>query len=322
MPRTHDTLMVRVVGKSFETPEVCLFELAAQPGEGLPPFSAGAHIDVYVPGGPVRQYSLCNAPDESHRYVIGVLRTATSRGGSSAMHEQVKEGDLLKISLPRNQFPLRPAGRTLLFAGGIGITPMLSMAEHLAKTDADFFVHYCARSRERTAFLDRLRASPFGDKVSLHFDDDGPSRQLDLAAVLRNTHEDSRLYVCGPQGFMDSVLEAARMHGWAPDRLHSESFGATSGATTQGKVFEVALQRTGGVYTIPPEKSVAAVLIEAGIDIPLSCEAGFCGTCVTPVLDGTPDHRDTFLTDEERARNDRFTPCCSRAVGARLVLDL
>lgn len=322
MRPVSDSLVVRVVHKSYETADVCMFELAMQSGSDLPPFTAGAHIDVFMPGGAVRQYSLCNDPDETHRYVIGVLRSATSRGGSETMHAQVMEGDLLKISTPRNLFPLHPAEHTLLFAGGIGVTPILSMAEQLSKTGASFELHYCARAEEHAAFLDRLEASNYSDKVFIHFDDGDPSNHLDLAALLQTSQANTRLYVCGPQGFMDWVIGAARTHGWPADRIHSESFGGTSNTGAQGDSFEVELKRTGAVYTIPADKSVATVLMEAGIDIPVSCEAGVCGTCVTRVLEGELDHRDSYLTDEERAKNDCFTPCCSRALGLRIMLDL
>jgi vanillate O-demethylase ferredoxin subunit len=238
------------------------------------------------------------------------------------MHADLKEGDRVKISLPRNHFPLRPASRSLLFAGGIGITPMLSMAEHLTHVGADFSLHYCARSRDRMPFIDRIRTSRFSDKAFLHFDDADPQQRLDLATTISEAHDDARLYVCGPQGFMDWIIGAAKAQGWPSDRIHFEAFGGSLNFAAGGHAFEVVLKRTGRVYAVPPEKSVASVLTEAGVDVPLSCEAGMCGTCVLPVLEGTPDHRDSFLTDEERARNDRFTPCCSRAHGAQLVIDL
>ncbi|MBV1788493.1 PDR/VanB family oxidoreductase [Marinobacterium sp. D7] len=322
MQPASESLVVQVVHKRYETADVALFELAMPSGSDLPSFTAGAHIDVYLPGGAVRQYSLCNGPDETDRYLIGVLRSATSRGGSEAMHAQVMEGDLLTISTPRNLFPLHPAEHTLFFAGGIGITPILGMAEQLSKRGASFELHYCARSEEHAAFLKRLETSAYSDKVFIHFDDGAPSSHLDLPASLRSDHADTRLYVCGPQGFMDWVIGTARAQGWPADRIHSESFGGTSNAGVQGDSFEVELKRTGAVYTIAADKSVATVLLEAGFDIPVSCEAGVCGTCMTRVLEGEIDHRDSYLTDEERAKNDCFTPCCSRAHSPRIVLDL
>ncbi|MGP0173462.1 PDR/VanB family oxidoreductase [Pseudomonas sp. NCHU5208] len=318
-----ESLWVRVTRKSHETRDICLFELADEQGGELPPFTAGAHIDVFIPGGTVRQYSLCNDPADSHRYVIAVLHATQSRGGSAAMHAQVREGDLLQISTPRNLFPLQPAACSLLFAGGIGITPMLAMAEQLSNTHGQFALHYCARAQERAAFLARLRTSRFGGKTFCHFDEGDASQQLDLPSVLTPHVETAHLYVCGPQGFMDRVIGAARSLGWASERIHHESFGAACGQ--QGEVnsaFEIELKRTGGVHVVPADRSVASVLLELGVELPLSCESGFCGTCVTRVLDGRLEHRDSFLTDAERDRHDCFTPCCSRAASARLMLDL
>lgn len=315
------SLLVRVVHKRYETADVALFELAMPSGSDLPRFTAGAHIDVFTPSGAVRQYSLCNDPDDADCYVIGVLRSATSRGGSEAMHAQVMEGDLLKISTPRNLFPLHSAEHTLLVAGGIGVTPMLSMAEQLSRTGASFELHYCARAAEHAAFLNRLETAEYSDKVFIHFDDCAPKNHADLAASLQAGHADTRLYVCGPPGFMDWVIGTARAQGWPADRIHSESF-APPDTGAQGDSFEVELKRSGAVYTVAADKSVATVLLEAGLEIPVSCEAGVCGTCMTRVLEGEIDHRDSYLTDEERARNDCFTPCCSRARSPRIVLDL
>lgn len=315
------SLLVRVVHKRYETADVALFELAMPSGSDLPRFTAGAHIDVFTPSGAVRQYSLCNDPDDADRYVIGVLRSATSRGGSEAMHAQVMEGDLLKISTPRNLFPLHSAEHTLLVAGGIGVTPLLSMAGQLSRTGASFELHYYARAAERAAFLNRLETAEYSDKVFIHFDDGVPKNHADLAASLQAGHADTRLYVCGPPGFMDWVIGTARAQGWPADRIHSESFGPPD-TGAQGDSFEVELKRSGAVYTVAADKSVATVLLEAGLEIPVSCEAGVCGTCMTRVLEGEIDHRDSYLTDEERARNDCFTPCCSRARSPRIVLDL
>ncbi|MDR3367566.1 PDR/VanB family oxidoreductase [Rhodoferax sp.] len=322
MSSASDTLTVRVARKTHETADICRFELVPQMGASLPAFTAGAHIDVHVPDGPLRQYSLCNSPGETHRYEIGVLRAVSSRGGSSTLHARVKEGDVLTISSPRNHFPLRTAAHTLLVAGGIGVTPMLSMIEHLAKSGANFMLHYCATQKDRMAFLQTLSAPGFRDKVLLHLDDGALDQRLDVDTALLPKHNDARLYVCGPHGFMQWITGAALERGWASERIHTEAFGPLPTASSCSGAFEVILKRTGDIYVIPPERSVASVLVEAGVDIALSCEAGICGTCVTSVLEGTPDHRDSFLTDEERGKNDRFTPCCSRACSTRLVIDL
>src|SRR5450830_28225 len=274
-------LQVKVINKTVEAEDIASFELAGVDGKSLPPFSAGSHIDVHIRDGLIRQYSLCNPPHESHRYQIGVLRDANSRGGSVAMHGDIKVGDVLTISEPRNHFPLTQAKRTLLLAGGIGVTPILCMAERLAATGADFAMHYCARSPERTAFRDRIAESGFADRVVYHYD-----------------------------------------KGWPSSQVHLEYFGAAPVETDGDAPFDVKIASSGQVFTIPAGETVIKILADNGVDIPVSCEQGVCGTCLTRVLDGVPDHRDLYLTDEERAANDQFTPCCSRAKSTLLVLDV
>ncbi len=220
-------LKVRVARKTAEAMDIATFELVEVDGHGLPAFSAGSHVDVHLPNGLTRQYSLCNDPDESHRYLIGVLRDAASRGGSQAMHEAIHEGDLLRISAPKNHFPLaHQAKLSLLLAGGIGITPILCMAERLAISGAAFEMHYCTRSPERTAFRQRIAASAFAPRVQFHFDDGEAAQKLKLDALLAQAGPGVHLYVCGPKGFMDFVLDAARGAGWPAGQLHYEFFGA------------------------------------------------------------------------------------------------
>ncbi|SFV11577.1 PDR/VanB family oxidoreductase [Pseudoduganella namucuonensis] len=314
---------VIVTGRRDEADGICSFELAAADGVALPPFEPGAHIDVHLDGGLVRQYSLCPGPGQAGRYLLGVLREPVSRGGSAAMHA-LKTGQRLHISAPRNHFPLaRDAQRHVLFAGGIGITPLLAMAEHLAASGCDFALHYCARAASRMAFAERIRAGIVGERATFHADDGGPQQKLDLDAALGEPREGVHVYVCGPGGFMDWVLSGARARGWPEDRLHKEYFAAPSQpAGARDQPFEVQIGRGGAIHTVPAGLSVLEVLARNGIDIPVSCEQGVCGTCLTRVLEGTPEHRDVFLTDQERAANDSFTPCCSRARSARLVLDL
>ncbi|WP_339451070.1 PDR/VanB family oxidoreductase [Pseudomonas sp. JAI120] len=314
---------VVVTRKRLEAEGIYSFELAPAEGSTLPAFSAGSHIDVHLPNGLVRQYSLCNHPEEHHRYLLGVLLDPTSRSGSQAMHEHVHEGSRLRISEPRNLFPLEHgAGYSVLFAGGIGITPILCMAERLARIGAPFELHYCGRSAGRMAFIEYIRRSTFADCVQVHVDDGEEAQRLDAALVLSGPAADRHLYVCGPNGFMEHVLGTARAQGWAEAQLHREYFTAAAVPAGEAGGFEVQLASTGQCFQVPAALSVAQVLLEAGIDIPLSCEQGICGTCLTRVLEGEPEHRDMFLTDAERARNDQFTPCCSRARSARLVLDL
>jgi vanillate O-demethylase ferredoxin subunit len=316
-------LTVRVTRKTTEAEDICTFELESTDGSPLPSFSAGSHVDVQLPSGLTRQYSLCNDPAESHRYLIGVLRDAASRGGSAAMHAQVHEGSLLQISPPKNHFALaHQAPHHLLLAGGIGVTPILCMAERLAATGAGFEMHYATRSRARTAFFERIARAPFSDRVHFHFDDGAPAQKLDIAALLAAQPTGTHLYVCGPQGLMDAVLGAARAGGWDEPRLHYEFFGADVTARAGDGAFEVQLASSGRLIAVPGEQSVLAALADAGVIVPSSCEQGVCGTCLTRVIDGVPDHRDQYLLPEEQAANDQFLPCCSRAKSARLVLDL
>jgi len=320
---TSPTLSVRVTRKWTEAQDICALELMAQPGQSLPAFSAGSHIDVHLPGSFTRSYSLCNDPQEQHRYVIGVLRDPASRGGSQAVHELVKTGQTLQISAPKNHFALHhDAQRHLLLAGGIGITPILCMAERLAKIGADFELHYCTRNRHKTAFLDRINDSGFTPRAHLHFDDGASDQRLNLAALLANPAAGQHLYVCGPKGFMDAVLGSARAKGWPEAQLHYEFFAAEVVHNADEASFEVQLASTGKVIPVAGGQTVLQALSSAGVEIEFACEQGVCGTCLTRVLQGVPDHKDSYLTPEEQAANDQFLPCCSRAKTARLVLDL
>jgi len=315
-------IAVKVLRRKQEALDIASFELARPDGSALPAFSAGSHIDVQVPGGHTRQYSLCNDAAENHRYRIAVLRDAASRGGSAGMHDAVAEGGTLLISEPRNHFPLVHAERTLLFAGGIGVTPLLAMAQRLATLGADFALHYCTRSPERTAFRDEIAASAYAQRVQFHFDDGDAAQKLDLEQALGRPAPGTHVYVCGPAGFIDFVLKTAERLGWARDQVHTEYFGAAPQDTAGDRPFQVKIASSGAVYDVPADQTVVHALQAHGIEILTSCEQGVCGTCITRVLQGECDHRDLYFTDEEKAKNDQFTPCCSRAKGALLVLDL
>ena len=316
-------LTVRVARKAAEAVDICTYELVDVNGASLPAFSAGSHIDVHLPNGFTRQYSLCNDPTESHRYLIGVLRDPTSRGGSQAMHELVDVGQTLRISAPKNHFPLaHEAKRSVLLAGGIGVTPILCMAERLAISGGDFEMHYCTRSRDRAAFHDRIAASAFADKVRFHFDDGGAAQKLDIPALLDAPQAGVHVYVCGPKGFMDAVLGTARSRGWPEAQLHYEFFSAEVVKSEADGSFQVRLASSGRIVVVPKDQTVVQALAQAGVEVQTSCEQGVCGTCLTRVLEGEPDHRDMYLTPEEQAKNDQFTPCCSRSKSAVLVLDL
>lgn len=326
MHHQPDLLNVRVSRRTREAEDIDSFELVAADGAALPAFSAGAHVDVVLGPALVRQYSLCNAPTETHRYLIAVMKAPASRGGSQAVHAHMHTGQTLRISAPRNHFALAPAARQhLLLAGGIGITPILCMAEQLAAAAVPFEMHYCTRSRARTAFENRIAQAGFAAQVHFHFDDGPPAQKLDLQPLLARPQQGLHLYVCGPQGFMEAALSAARAAGWPPSQIHHEFFGAAPvapAALSSSGSFELVLSRSGRVLTVPQEQTVVQALAQAGIAVPVSCGQGVCGTCLTGVLDGVPEHRDMFLTPAEQDRNDRFLPCCSRAKSARLVLDL
>ena len=323
MSSATNNLSVRVVAKTVEALDICSFELVETQGHGLPAFSAGSHVDVQIGGGFTRQYSLCNDPSESHRYLIAVLRDPKTRGGSQAMHEKIKVGDALTISTPKNHFPLaHGARRSLLLAGGIGVTPILCMAERLAVFGAAFEMHYCTRSRERTAFYERIRAAAYASRVAFHFDDGALEQKADLPALLATPEAGTHLYVCGPKGFMDAVLATARAQGWPEDQLHYEFFGAEVVKSADDQSFQVKLASSGKIVVVPKDKTVVDALAEAGIEIMTSCGEGVCGTCLTRVLEGEVDHKDLYLMPEEQAQHDQFLPCCSRAKSAMLVLDL
>lgn len=323
MSAAAPTLSVRVASRRHEAQGICSFELVDVAGGVLPAFSAGAHIDVHLPGGMVRPYSLFNSPRERGRYMICVLNEPASRGGSRAMHEQVAEGGLLRIGAPRNLFALVPeAPHSLLVAGGIGITPILGMAEQLAAAGASFDLHYAVRSRGRAALLPRIEASAFGERLQLHCDDGPEAQRLDVARLLTDAPAGTHLYFCGPAGFMQAVRDAAEAQGWPAQRVHSESFSPVVAGGDADAPFEIVLARSGRAVTVARDCSATQALAAAGIEVPTSCEQGVCGTCLVRVLEGTPDHRDLYLTPAEQARNDQFTPCCSRALTSRLVLDL
>lgn len=315
-----------VKSRRDEAHDIVSFELVNPTGDLLPAFSAGAHIDVETLDGQTRQYSLCNSPTERHRYVIAVLREEEGRGGSKWMHDYIAAGDMVRCGTPRNMFSLvEGAGPIILVAGGIGITPILSMAEHLTATGRPFELHYCVRSLRRAAFVERIRNSGFADRFSLYVSDNASGPAFAPRLVLGGPSDERHVYVCGPEGLLQCIMTEASEQGWSNANVHREVFAraSTSPAThLTDAEFQVELASTGRTYNIPPGRTVVEILSAEGIEIPVSCEQGVCGTCLTRVLAGEPDHRDCFMTDDERASNDRFTPCCSRALSSRLILDL
>ncbi|MNP17333.1 Phthalate dioxygenase reductase [compost metagenome] len=316
-------MQVKVVRKFEAATDICAFELARPDGGDLPVFSAGAHIDVHLKNGIIRQYSLCNPPADTQRYLIAVLRDANSRGGSVAMHE-LEEGELLEISEPRNHFPLNAdAEHSLLLAGGIGVTPILCMAQELKAKGASFEMHYCARDASRMAFRERLALGDLATRVNLYFDDAGPSARVDLAKLLAHPAPGRHLYVCGPAGFITVVLETAKAAGWDDRCVHREFFAAASvPRASQPGSFQIKLSSSGQVIDVTPDQSVVDALLAVGVEVPTSCKQGVCGVCITRVLAGEPDHLDFYLSDDEKALNNQFTPCCSRSKSPLLELDL
>jgi vanillate monooxygenase ferredoxin subunit len=315
-------MFVTVAEKAAEAEDIVTLELTAPAGGELPRFSAGAHIDVEIAPGLVRQYSLCNDPKERRRYVIGVLKEPASRGGSTGMHA-LHRGARIRISAPRNHFALDPtATRSVLLAGGIGVTPLLCMAEQLSDQGAEFELHYCSRSPSRAGFRARIAASAYAKRVHFHFDDGDAQQKLDIHAALGLHSPGVHVYVCGPAGFIDFVLRAASAKGFPGSNVHREYFTAIAAPASESTAFQVRLVSSGRVIDIPADRTVLETLRDAGVELGASCEQGICGACLTGVLEGIPDHRDSFLTQEEQLKGDQFTPCCSRSKTPVLVLDL
>ena len=314
---------VTVAARRYEAEDIVALDLVSASGEALPAFSAGSHVDIEVAPGLIRQYSLCNNPRERDRYQVGVLLDPNSRGGSIALH-QVAQGAPLKISEPRNHFELHAgAERSLLFAGGIGVTPILCMAERLAAIGGDFRMHYATRNVARCAFRTRILESPLAERVSFHFDDASTAQHLDLAVALGTPEPGTHVYVCGPSGFIAAVQKAADQAGFGESQFHREYFAAdTKEMFSGGSAFLVKLASTGAVLTVDSDRTVLDVLREHGVTVPTSCEQGVCGACLTRVLEGVPEHRDMYLTPDEQAAGDQFLPCCSRSKTPRLVIDL
>jgi vanillate O-demethylase ferredoxin subunit len=316
---TEHLLDVVVSKRDLQGNNVAVIDLALKDGSPLPAFEPGAHIDVHVAPGLVRQYSLCSDPAQSRVYRLGVLNDPLSRGGSAGVHATLLEGSTVRISAPRNLFPLVPGARkTILVGGGIGITPMIAMAHELHHRNEEFELHYCARSRLSSAFLTELATADFADRVTLHFDDEGS--QLALATVLGQGAPGVHLYTCGPAGFMSWVIDGARQKGYAEDHIHKEYFQVE--IDSSGDSFEVVAARSGKTVQVAEGQTILEALSSIGIKIDISCEQGVCGTCMCEVLEGEPDHRDVYLTDDEKAENDQILVCCSRSKSKTLVLDI
>lgn len=315
-------LAVRLAAIREEALDIRSFELVPVVGNALLAYTAGSHIDVHLAPGLTRQYSLCGLPGTSDRYLIAVKREPASRGGSAAMHA-LKVGDELQIGAPRNNFPIHAdASHHLLIAGGIGVTPLLSMAQELLRCSGSFALQYFSRSAEYTAFRDLLSQPGLRERVSFHYALDAERVRTYLRRLLWERAPDAHLYLCGPRPFMD-LVESLAAPTWPPDAVHLEYFVADPSALAGPREsFEVAVASSGARYLVPSDKTIVQVLAENGIAVPVSCEQGVCGTCLTGVIDGVPDHRDIVLTDEEKRRCDRMLLCVSRAHSSSITLDL
>ena len=318
IPRGN-TMPVVVKRKWQSADGVTGFELAARDGH-LPTFQPGAHIDLHLPNGLIRQYSITNGPGELMSYVIGVKAESASKGGSQVLIDSVREGDVLAISEPRNNFPLRrDATRTVLIAGGIGITPLLSMARFLDKSSLPYELHYFVRTGEQAAFRDQLEA--LSGKVIIHQGLPRAEIGATIATTLGPWSRAQHVYVCGPSAMLESVRATAAEQGWPDEAIHFEYF-KNDKVIDDSSSFEIELARSAMTLHVPSGRTILEVMREAGLTVPSSCEQGACGTCLTAVMEGEVDHQDVYLNDSEKASNTCMMTCVSRAKSARLVLDI
>jgi ferredoxin-NADP reductase len=318
---THDEqeLTLRVHQLTREADGVLSVRLQTLDGAPLPVWRPGAHVDLHLPGGLVRQYSLCGDPADRGSWRIAVLREPDSRGGSVAVHERLRPGDVVDVVGPRNNFPLVEAPAYLFIAGGIGITPLLPMISEVAAAGAPWQLLYGGRTGASMAFLHELQR--FRDQVDVRPQDE--YGLLDLASLLATAEPGTQVYCCGPEPLLRAVEERCR--DWPPGALHVERFAPKAQPATDPLTeiaFEAVLQRSGRAVRVPPGRSILDALEDAGISAPSSCREGICGTCETTVIDGLPDHRDSLLSDEEQAENATMMICVGRALSDRIVLDL
>ncbi|MET7474342.1 PDR/VanB family oxidoreductase [Streptomyces sp. NPDC005648] len=299
--------------REFAADGVLALTLRHPLGEDLPPWEPGAHVDVVLGPGLERQYSLCGDPADRSGWRIAVLREPDGRGGSAHVHEQLGQGDKVRVRGPRNHFRLESAPRYRFIAGGIGITPILPMLAAAEAAGAEWTLLYGGRTRDSIAFTDEL--GRYGDRVTVCPQDE--TGLLDLASVLDDLPEGALVYCCGPGPLLDAVEE--RCPG---ERLRVERFTPKARQGGENAEFEVELAQSGRTVTVAPDVSVLDAVRGAGVEVLFSCTEGTCGTCETDVLEGTPDHRDSVLTAEERESGETMMICVSRCLGKRLVLDL
>lgn len=313
---SEQTIAARVETVEHAAEGVVVLRLAPADRDALPAWEPGAHVDVMTPVGP-RQYSLCGDPADPARWRIAVRREQPGRGGSAWLHDAVSAGDTLELRGPRNHFLLEHADSYLFIAGGIGITPLLPMVADVAQRNVDWRLVYGGRRLSAMAFVDELRA--YGERVTLWPEDE--RGLIDLEALLGQPRPGTLVYCCGPEPLLAAAED--RCAAWPSGALRVERFHPRDGALDGERgAFEVELAYSGLTLSVGPDETIVDVVLRAGIDVPTSCREGTCGTCETVVLEGEPDHRDSFLTPEERASGETMMICCSRSRTPRLVLDL
>lgn len=313
----QDTVRVRVVSRRRLTSRVDEFVLAPVGGAALPPWTAGSHVDLHTPAGPVRQYSLCSSPDDTSTYRIAVERRLDSRGGSISAHDDIEVGAEVTIGLPRNHFALTRALGYVFVAGGIGITPVLALMEQAHRSGRPSRLVYVGRSRAEMAFVDEIE-SGYPGLVTVH--ESGRSGRLDLGDVLGGLPRGTAVYTCGPPSMLDAVARVCEPQP-AVDSF-AETFTATTTESAANTDFELSLAFSGVTVTVPHDRTILDVLDGRGVVAPSSCREGICGTCETGVVSGEVDHRDSILSPEERSENESMMICVSRCTSGRLVLEL
>lgn len=315
-------MQVRIKRISFEVENINSYELMSPTGGDLVPFTAGSHIDLHLSNGMIRSYSLVNDQSERNRYVVAVNNDAASRGGSRLIHETLRVGDIISVSHPRNNFDLHEdASHSVLIAGGIGITPLLSMIRRLEALGRSWELVYAARTRRTAAFLDDLKILRPDAQRNLHlnFDQEPKGRMIDLPSVVKDVHPDAHLYCCGPVPMLEA-FEAATADRPA-GHVHVEYFKAREKPAAEGG-FEVKLARSNQTIAVQAGQTILDALLAAGITVNYACAEGVCGTCETRVIEGVPDHRDLFLSKDEQDANKTIMVCCSGSKSTSLVLDI
>jgi ferredoxin-NADP reductase len=323
---TSERIEVLVRSITLLAAETIGVEFVAGDGQELPPFEAGAHVDLLLPNGIRRSYSLCNRPTDRHRYVIGVKKANPSRGASSYVHDHLRVGQRLEITRPRNNFSLiRSAERSIFIAGGIGITPIWSMIQTLEGEGGQWKLYYAVRTARDAAFLSELRAFSAAHPgcIDIRFDHEPGVAMFDIADIVKeNASTGVHFYACGPSPMLDAFEAATKSIPEATRHLERFTADAKEGSEGALSEYEAVLAKSGMTLLITPEKSLLDTLLDAGVNVEFSCMEGICGSCRVTVNEGLPDHRDHVLTDEEHARNDTALVCCCGSRTRRLVLDL